>query len=93
MNLVVDAGSLRVQRKHRSAKTDQRDAELLVRHLLRWQAGERNVWRERQRLRIVALVRKILIAMGRWVAFDELAVGILPATGINQSLNQARKVR
>jgi len=67
-NLVVDAGSMRVQRKHRSAKTDRLDAELLVRHLLRWQAGERNVWsvvrvpsvadedqrrleRERQRLR------------------------------------------
>jgi len=28
-NLVVDAGSMRVQRKHRSAKTDRLDAELL----------------------------------------------------------------
>ena len=43
-NLVVDAGSMRVQRKHRSAKTDRLDVELLLRHLLRWQAGERNVW-------------------------------------------------
>ena len=43
-NLVVDAGSMRVQRKHRSAKTDRLDAELLLRNLLRWQAGERNVW-------------------------------------------------
>ena len=43
-NLVVDAGSMRVQRKSRSAKTDRLDAEQLLRHLLRWRAGERNVW-------------------------------------------------
>jgi transposase len=43
-NLVVDAGSMRVQRKYRSAKTDRLDAEQLLRHLLRWQGGERNVW-------------------------------------------------
>jgi transposase len=43
-NLVVDAGSMRVQRKHRLAKTDRLDADLLVRNLLRWQGGERNVW-------------------------------------------------
>ena len=43
-NLVVDAGSMRVQRKSRSAKTDRLDAEQLLRHLLRWRAGERHVW-------------------------------------------------
>jgi len=43
-NLVVDAGSMRVQRKYRSAKTDRLDVQQLLRHLLRWRAGETHVW-------------------------------------------------
>jgi transposase len=35
---------MRVQRKYRLAKTDRLDAEQLLRHLLRWRAGETHVW-------------------------------------------------
>ena len=43
-NLIVDAGSMRVQRKYRSAKTDRLDAQQLLRHLLRWRAGATHGW-------------------------------------------------
>jgi transposase len=42
-NLVVDAASMEVKRRKR-AKTDRKDAEQLVRNLIRYWRGERDVW-------------------------------------------------
>lgn len=42
-NLVVDAASIDVKRRKR-AKTDRKDAEQLVRQLIRYCRGERDVW-------------------------------------------------
>ncbi|HET9129334.1 MAG TPA: IS110 family transposase [Terriglobia bacterium] len=42
-NIVVDAASIDVKRRKR-AKTDRIDAEQLVRHLIRYWRGERDVW-------------------------------------------------
>jgi transposase len=42
-NVVVDAASIDVQRRKR-AKTDRLDAESLVRKLVRYERGERDVW-------------------------------------------------
>lgn len=42
-NIVVDAASMDVKRRKR-AKTDRIDAEGLVRHLIRYWRGERDVW-------------------------------------------------
>lgn len=42
-NIVVDAASMDVKRRKR-AKTDRIDAEQLVRHLIRYLRGERDVW-------------------------------------------------
>jgi transposase len=42
-NVIVDAASIDIQRRKR-AKTDRLDAESLVRKLVRYQAGERDVW-------------------------------------------------
>ena len=42
-NLVVDAASIDVKRRKR-AKTDRKDAEQLVRQLVRYWRGERDVW-------------------------------------------------
>jgi transposase len=42
-NLVVDAASIDVKRRKR-AKTDRKDAEQLVRQLIRYWRGERDVW-------------------------------------------------
>jgi transposase len=42
-NIVVDAASIDVKRRKR-AKTDRIDAEQLMRHLIRYLRGERDVW-------------------------------------------------
>jgi transposase len=41
---VVDASSIEVNRRSRRAKTDRMDVEKLVRQLIRYCRGERNVW-------------------------------------------------
>jgi len=43
-NLVVDASSIEVNRRQRRAKTDRMDVEKLVRQLVRYSRGERDVW-------------------------------------------------
>jgi transposase len=44
-NYVVDAASIEVNRRKRRVKTDRLDAERLVRMLMRYEKGERTVWR------------------------------------------------
>jgi transposase len=41
----VDSSSIEVNRRKRRAKTDRLDAEQLLRMLIRYENGERNVWR------------------------------------------------
>jgi transposase len=43
-NMVVDASSIEVNRRQRRAKTDRMDVEKLVRQLVRYGRGERDVW-------------------------------------------------
>jgi transposase len=43
-NLVVDPGSLRVNRRRKRAKTDGIDARMLLDHLLDHWAGKKNIW-------------------------------------------------
>ncbi len=43
-NLVVDPGSLKVNRRRKRAKTDRIDARLLLDHLLDHHAGKKHVW-------------------------------------------------
>lgn len=43
-NLVVDPASIQVSRQKRRAKTDRLDAQALVRQLVRYHQGEREVW-------------------------------------------------
>src|ERR1043166_8359056 len=43
-NIVVDAASIEVNRRQRRAKTDRMDVEKLVRQLVRYWRGERDVW-------------------------------------------------
>jgi transposase len=44
-NEVVDSSSIEVPRRKRRAKTDRLDVKKLLRMLVRWQEGEREVWR------------------------------------------------
>jgi transposase len=44
-NMIVDASSIEVNRRRRRAKTDRMDVEKLVRQLIRYWRGERDVWR------------------------------------------------
>src|SRR5262249_31359192 len=44
-NSVVDASSILVDRRQRRAKTDRLDVESLLRMLIRFHRGERDVWR------------------------------------------------
>ena len=44
-NRVVDAGSIEVSRRARRAKTDRLDAQALLEKLIRYEHGERRVWR------------------------------------------------
>ena len=44
-NVVVDAASIEVNRRARRAKTDRLDVESLLRQLVRYVGGERQVWR------------------------------------------------
>jgi hypothetical protein len=43
-NLVVDSSSIEVSRRARQAKADRLDGEKLLRMLLRYWSGERDVW-------------------------------------------------
>ena len=43
-NLVVDSSSIEVNRRARRAKTDRLDAEKLISMLLRYWAGEKDLW-------------------------------------------------
>jgi transposase len=43
-NIVVDASSIEVNRRQRRAKTDRMDVRKLVRQLIRYWRGERDVW-------------------------------------------------
>jgi len=43
-NMVVDASSIEVNRRQRRAKTDRMDVKKLVRQLVRYWRGERDVW-------------------------------------------------
>lgn len=43
-NLVVDPGSLKVNRRRKRAKTDRIDARLLLEHLLDHEEGKKHVW-------------------------------------------------
>jgi len=43
-NIVVDASSIEVNRRQRRAKTDRMDVQKLVRQLVRYWRGERDVW-------------------------------------------------
>jgi transposase len=43
-NLVVDSSSIQVKRRARQAKTDRMDVEKLLRQLIRYRSGERDVW-------------------------------------------------
>jgi transposase len=45
VNVVVDSSSIEVSRRVRQAKTDRLDGEKLLRLLLRYWGGERDVWR------------------------------------------------
>jgi transposase len=44
-NRVVDAASIEVSRRARRAKTDRLDAQALLEKLIRYEGGERRVWR------------------------------------------------
>lgn len=44
-NRVVDAASIEVSRRARRAKTDRLDAQALLEKLIRYEGGERSVWR------------------------------------------------
>jgi transposase len=44
-NHIVDAASIEVNRRQRRVKTDRLDAESLVRMLIRYEKGERTLWR------------------------------------------------
>jgi transposase len=44
-SFVVEPASIQVDRRARRAKTDRLDVEALLRMLVRWSGGERNVWR------------------------------------------------
>jgi len=43
-NIVVDPSSVEVNRRRRRAKTDRLDVEKLLRQLMRWWGGEKEVW-------------------------------------------------
>jgi transposase len=43
-NVVVDSSSIEVNRRRRRAKSDQLDADSLLRMLIRYQLGEKKVW-------------------------------------------------
>ncbi len=45
LNVIVDSASIEVNRRARQAKTDRLDATALLRLLLRYTAGETQVWR------------------------------------------------
>jgi transposase len=44
-NVVVDPASIEVNRRAKQRKTDRLDARKLVRHLIRYEMGEKEVWR------------------------------------------------
>jgi transposase len=43
-NIIVDSSSIQVERRRRRAKADRLDARNLLKMLVRWRQGEKNVW-------------------------------------------------
>ena len=43
-NIIVDSSSIQVDRRQRRAKTDRLDVRKLLKMLVRWQQGEKDVW-------------------------------------------------
>jgi transposase len=92
-NIVVDSSSIEVNRRARRAKTDGLDVRKLLHQLMRWAAGERQVWSvvhvpsaaaedERQLTREIATVREDATRVGNRIK------GLLAAQGVRIALDQ-----
>ena len=85
-NVVVDAASIEVNRRAKQRKTDRLDAQKLVRQLIRYHEGDRDVWKvvhvpseeeEDQR----HLHRQLMSLKGDWKRHRNRIYGILKTQG------------
>jgi transposase len=90
---VVDSSSIQVERRGRRAKTDRLDAENLLAMLIRWQQGERQVWRvvnvpsvEEEAAR--QLHRELETLKSEQVTHGNRIQGLLAACGLTVSINR-----
>ena len=91
-NLVVDAGSMDARKKRRRAKTDRIDMEKMLRMLIRYHAGDEDVWSVVQVPDVGAEDRRQL-HRERWALSGERnkhinrIKGLLATQGISLSVN------
>jgi transposase len=91
-NVVVDPASVEVNRKAKQRKTDRLDARKLVRHLMRYYAGDTDVWKVVQVPSEEAekgrhLHRQIWNLKNDWKRYRNRIYGILKTQGVALKVN------
>lgn len=92
-NVVVDPASVEVNRKAKKRKTDRLDARKLVRHLMRYCEGEREVWKV---VRVPSeeaeegrhLHRQLWNLKNDWKRYRNRIYGLLKLHGVAIRINQ-----
>lgn len=92
-NVVVDPASVEVNRKAKKRKTDRLDARKLVRHLMRYSEGDRDVWKvvhvpseEAEENR--HLHRQLWNLKNDWKRYRNRIYGLLKLHGVAIRINQ-----
>ena len=91
-NVVVDPASVEVNRRAKQRKTDRLDAQKLVRHLMRYHAGDSEVWKvvripsaEAEESR--QLHRQLWNLKNDWKRYRNRIYGILKTQGVALKVN------
>jgi transposase len=92
-NVVIDPASVEVNRRAKQRKTDRLDAQKLVRHLMRYHAGDTDVWKV---IRIPSeeaeesrhLHRQLWNLKNDWKRYRNRIYGILKTHGVALKVNQ-----
>jgi transposase len=92
-NIVVDPASVEVNRRAKQRKTDKLDAQKLVRHLIRYHAGDADVWKvvrvpsaeaEQQR----HLHRQLWNLKNDWKRYRNRIYGVLKTQGVEVKIGK-----
>ena len=92
-NIVVDPASVEVNRRAKQRKTDRLDAQKLVRHLIRYYAGEAEVWKVVRVPSLEAeqdrhLHRQLWNLKNDWKRYRNRIYGVLKTQGVEVKIGK-----